>query len=87
MNTYNSGKLPIYHLTKSTLVSLTKRLHASFLQEQSTKPQTPLSTGLSESVHSTLERDDFIAYVPAGGGKSHVYSFVQVRPDKRLLYV
>ena len=80
MSTYNEGNLPIYHLTEHTRVSLTL-LHANFLQEHSTKPQTPLSTSLSESVHSTLQQDDFTAHFSATGGKLHVYSFDQSMPE------
>ena len=86
MNTYNEGNLPIYHLAEHTRVSFTLR-YASFLQEYSTKPQIQLFTSLSESVHSTLQQDDFTAHFSATGGKPHLYSFVQVRLDKRLLYV
>ena len=75
MNTYNERNLPIHHLTEYTRVSLILP-HANFLQEHSTKSQTPLSTRLSESVHSTLQQDDFTAHVPATGGKPCVYSFV-----------
>ena len=85
MNTYNEGNLPIHHFTEHTPASLTL-LNASSLQKNFTKPQTPLSTSLSESVHSTLQQDDFFtAHVPAAGGKPNVYSFVQVRLYKRLI--
>ena len=67
MNTYNEGNLPIHHLTEDTRVSLTL-LHANFLQEHSSKPQTPLSTSLLKSVNSTLQQDDFTTRVPATGG-------------------
>ena len=77
MNTYNEGNISIHHLTEYTRVSL-NLLQASFLQKNSTKPQTPLSTSLSESIHNTLQQDDFITHVPTAGGKLHVYRFVQV---------
>ena len=86
MNTYDEGNLSIHHLTEHTRASLTLP-HANFLQDHSAKSQTPLSTSLSKSVQRTLQQDDFTAHVSATGGKPHVYSFVQVHLDKRLLYV
>ena len=77
MNTCIEGNLPIHYLVEHTRVNLIL-LQARFLQERCTKPQTSLSTSLSESVHSTLEEDDFTAHVPAVGGKPYVYSFAQV---------
>ena len=74
MNTYSEGNLPIHLLTEHARVSLTL-LNTSFLQEHFTKPQTPLSTSLSESVHSTLQHNDFTAHVSAVGGRPHASSF------------
>ena len=84
MNSYNEGNLLIYHLRNTHGLA---SLCSMPMQEHSTKPQTPLSTSLSEFVYSTLLQDDFVAHVPATGGKPHVYSFIQVRLDKRLLYI
>ena len=67
MNTYSEVNLPIHHLAEHTRISL-PLLHASFLQEHPTKPQTPLSTSMSGSIHRMLQQVKFFFMSPQPAG-------------------
>ena len=83
MNAYNGDSLPIHNFTEHTRVSLTL-LDGGFLEEHPTMPKIPPSTSLPESIHRTLQQDDFTPHVPATSRKPHVNGLIQVRLNIRL---